>query len=295
MTRYLVTGGGGFIGRHLVARLMATQGNDVVSVGRSHDLTHRANAMAAFREAGSVDYVIHLADVQGDATWSASHATEQFLANGYMGLHVLDAWMQHQPSARFIGVSTLWAFPESIVDVRESDYWSGRMHVPTEHYGIAKKLLGVGIGAARRQRGMRGTMLVLGSVYGPADPTFHVIPSLIRRMRANPDALEILGDGTQTRDFIYVDDQIEGIVRHLDYDGDLLNIGSGSTHSVREVVDTLVRVLPYGGTVSYNPAKAAGVANRRMVVDAARAATGWPDNHRFLSLQDGLRRTVAAA
>lgn len=266
-----------------------------MSIGRRSDLTRRDNALAAFRDTAPVDYVIHLADVQGDATWSASHSAEQFLANHYIGLHVLDAWMQHQASARFVGVSSLWAFPETINEVRESDYWSGRMHEPTEHYGMAKKVLSVGLGAARRQLGLRGTMLVLGSVYGPHDPTFHVIPSLIRRMRANPDAIEIFGDGSQTRDFIYIDDQVEGIIRHLDYDGELLNIATGTTQSIRDVVDTLVRVMSYGGRVTYNASRAAGVASRRMVVDAARVATGWPDDHRFLSLEEGLRRTVSSA
>lgn len=294
MTRYLVTGGGGFIGRHLVARLRGDASHEVVTVGRSVDLTRRENALAAFRDAGPVDYIIHLADVQGDATWSAQHAAEQFLANHYIGLHVLDGWMQHQAQAQFVGVSSLWAFPESVVDVDEREYWNGRMHAPTEHYGFAKKLVGVGIGAARRQHGLRGTMLVLGSVYGPDDPTFHVIPSLIRRMRSQPDRLDVFGDGSQTRDFIYIDDQIEGIIRHLDHDGELLNIGSGRTYTIREVVEALVRVTAYAGEVHFDASKGAGVANRRMLVHAARAASGWPDNHQFVSLDEGLRRTVAA-
>jgi len=292
--RYLVTGGGGFIGRHLVGRLSGIPGNEVVTVGRGADLTQRDNALTAFADAGAVDYVIHLADVQGDAGWSSRHAAEQFLANHYIALHVLEAWMQHQPAARFVGVSSLWAFPEAVVEVRESDYWAGRMHGPTEHYGMAKKVLGVGIGAARRELGLRGTMLVLGSVYGPNDPTFHVIPSLIRRMLANPNALEIFGDGTQTRDFIYIDDQVEGIIRHLNHDGELLNIGSGTSYAIREVVDTLVRVMSYRGQVTFDAASEVGVRNRKMIVDAARVATGWPNNHEFVSLVEGLTRTVAA-
>lgn len=294
MTRYIVTGGGGFIGRHLVARLRSTSGNEVVTIGRSTDLTRRDRAVAAFRDAGEVDYVIHLADLQGDAVWSASHAAEQFLSNHYMALHAVDAWMQHQPQARFVGVNSLWAFPESVAEARESDFWSGRMHAPTEHYGMAKKVLAVGIGAARRQLGLRGTMLTLGSVYGPHDPTFHVIPSLVRRMLANPDKLDVAGDGSATRDFVYVDDQVEGIIRHLDFDGELLNIGSGSSVSILELVRTLVHVMAYRGRVSFEAARASGVVTRRINVDTARIFSGWPDNHQFVSLEEGLRRTVVS-
>jgi nucleoside-diphosphate-sugar epimerase len=296
LRRYLLTGGRGFIGRHLAPALRAREpGCEVICIGRETDLTVRDAAMGVFREAGRLDYVIHLADVSGDAKWSASHAVTQFLANSYIATHVIDAWTAHQPQARLVGLSTLWAYPERVVSAREDDYWDGRLHVPTEHYGLVKKLFGAGIGAARGERGARGTMLVLGSVYGPDDSTFHVIPSLIRRMRENPDRLEVFGDGTETRDFVYVDDQVEGIIRHLDYDGELLNIGSGAAYTIREVVECLVRLLPYRGQVVFQPAKADGVRQRRMDVSRATAATGWPGNVTLHSLDAGLAKTLAAS
>jgi nucleoside-diphosphate-sugar epimerase len=113
-------------------------------------------------------------------------------------------------------------------------------------------------------------------------------------MRANPATLEIIGDGSATRDFIYIDDQVEGILRHLDYDGDLLNIGSGSSTTIRNVVDTLIRVMNYKGQVNYNAHNSSGVMKRRMLIERARAESGWPDNHEFVSLEEGLRRTVAS-
>jgi nucleoside-diphosphate-sugar epimerase len=293
--RYLITGGYGFIGRHLSAALRQHDpAADVICTGLEADLTVRDTAMDLFRDCGSLDYIVHLADVAGDASWSQAHAVSQFLANSYMATHVIDAWTTHQPRARLVGMSTLWAYPERVVEAVEDRYWDGRLHVPTEHYGLVKKLFGAGIAAARRERGARGTMLVLGSVYGPGDATFHVIPSLIRRMRENVDRLEVFGDGTQTRDFIFVDDQVEGIVRHLDYDGDLLNIGSGVTHSIREVVACLARLMPYAGRIVFQAAKASGVRERRMDVTCATAATGWPANVALHSLDAGLAKTLAA-
>src|SRR5207248_11491754 len=113
----------------------------------------------------------------------------------------------------------------------------------------------------------KGTSLVLGSVYGPADRTTHVIPSLLRRMVENPDRLEIWGDGHDARDFIYIDDQVQGIIRHLDYDGDLLNIGSGRSHTIREAVAVLARLMDYRGEVIFNASKSTGSGDRRMKVD----------------------------
>jgi nucleoside-diphosphate-sugar epimerase len=293
--RYLITGGRGFIGRHLSAALhQHDPAADVICSGREADLTVRDTAMQLFRDCGRLDYIVHLADVAGDANWSQAHAVSQFLANSYMATHVIDAWTTQQPGARLVGMSTLWAYPERVVRAVEDGYWDGRLHVPTEHYGLVKKLFGAGIATARRERGAHGTMLVLGNVYGPNDSTFHVIPSLIRRMRENSALLEILGDGTQTRDFIFVDDQVSGIIRHLDYDGDLLNIGSGVTHSIRDVVECLVRLTSYTGRVVFNAGTAGGVSERRMDVTRATAATGWPANVALHSLEAGLAKTLAA-
>ncbi|MEO5803435.1 MAG: NAD-dependent epimerase/dehydratase family protein [Verrucomicrobiota bacterium] len=295
MSRYLITGGTGFIGKHLTRFLQKrTSEEDVVSVGSKFDLTNSAKAKELFQNFGKFDYIIHLADVQGDAKWSAQNAAMQFMANVKMSLKVLESWHLRQPQARLICLSTLWAYPETIVDVEEKDYWNGRMHRPTEHYGLNKKILGVGMDAYKRQHGLKGTSLVLGSVYGPEDLTTHVIPSILNRMKENPDRLEIWGDGTQTRDFIYIDDQVQGIFQHLDYNGELLNITSGKTHSIREVVEILVKLMDYKGKVIFDASKSVGVVNRRINISLARRTTGWPDNFKLHTLEEGLLITVKA-
>jgi GDP-L-fucose synthase len=294
MKRFLVTGAGGFIGKNLVRALRERPECEVVAAGRDFDLRSQAAARSLFSEHGRFDYILHAADVGGDVGWSKAHAGSQFLDNASMAVHVLEAWRAHQPDARLVGFSTLWAYPESLMEVREQDYWSGPMHAPVEHYGVVKKALGVGIAALRRQWGMKGTMLVLGNVYGPGDPSTRVIPSLVKRFRSNPDVLEVWGDGSQTRDFVYIDDQIEGVLRHLDCDVDLLNITTGEYHSIREVVHLLAELTGYGGRIVFLADKGAGVSSRSVSIERARAATGWPDNVRLHTLEEGLRKTLAS-
>jgi len=293
MSRFLVTGGRGFIGKNLTRFLQERCGdNAVTSVGREFDLREFLRVKELFQSSGAFDYIIHLADVQGDARWSAQNAATQFLANARISLNVLEGWHLWQPQARLICLSSLWAYPESVVEAVESEYWNGRMHRPTEHYGLNKKILGVGLESYKRQYGMLGTALVLGSVYGPEDSTTHVIPSLMSRMRQNPNLLEIWGDGTETRDFIYVEDQVRGIFEHRDYNGELLNISTGQTCSIRQAVEILARLMDYKGRIVFDAAKASGTAKRRINVSLASQTTGWPAQSKLHTLEEGLQKTV---
>lgn len=294
MSRYLITGGTGFIGRALAARLAAAHGPDrVLAVGRNFDLESAEGSDALFRSHGQFDHILHLADVQGNAEWSASHAADQLMRNTAITWNVLRCWRAFQPQARLVAFSSLWAYPEHVAVATEETYWAGRMHPATEHYGLGKKLLTVGIETHKRQFGMRGTTLVLGSVYGPGDSSTHVIPSLIRRISGATGPLAVLGNGRERRQFIFIDDQVEGILAHMHFDGDLLNVASESSHSIAEVVSTLAGLLRFSGEVVFDVRRPDSPAR---YLDSARARrlTGWPSAVR-IPLEDGLSRTVSAA
>ena len=111
-------------------------------------------------------------------------------------------------------------------------------------------------------------------------------------MRQNPDLLEIWGDGTETRDFIYIEDQVQGIFRHLDYNGELLNISSGKAYSIREVVEALTRLMNYKGKIVFDVSKATGAASRRINTALAGQTTGWPARFKLHTLEEGLQKTV---
>jgi nucleoside-diphosphate-sugar epimerase len=292
--RVLLTGATGFVGSHLARALRSSSNYSLTIVPRAVDLVDRQAVRAAFAAIEPVDYIIHAADLGGDARWASTHAATQLLINAGMSLNLLDAWRDFHRQARLVGLSSLWAYPASAIEVREERYWDGRMLEVTEHYGLSKKLLGTGIQAMQKEHGMRGTMLVLGNVYGPGDRSSRVVPSLIHRMLARPKTLEVWGDGTETRDFVYIDDQVEGILRHLDYDGDLLNVTTGKQASIREVVSILTRITNFKGEVSYSKANNIPTTSRHVCVDKATAISGWPGNYSCRTLEDGLERTVEA-
>ena len=293
MTRYLITGAHGFIGRHLTEFIRNNEpDSDVVPVGREYDLTDFTACTRLLQKSGPFDYVFHLADVTGNARWSASHSADQFFANAKISLNILEGVCKFQPYARLVGFSSLWAYPARVAWAREQDYWDGPLHESIQHYGLNKKFLGGGLQACKQQLKTKGTMLVLGSVYGPGDHSDHVIPSLIRRMKDNPNTLEVWGSGRQVRDFIYVEDQVRSIYLHRDFNGSLLNISGGQSYSIRNVVETLAKLLPYSGKIVYLSEQGVGEDERRMDMTLANQKTGWPGNYKLRSLKEGLLLTL---
>ena len=120
MKRVLVLGAGGFIGRNLV-RCLSVQGYDVVAPGRDLDLRHYEDCRVALR-GEPCDAIVHAADVSGNVAWSHAHAGDQLLSNAQMATAVLQAWHEEQPRAQLVGLSSLWAYPDSVAEVREADY-----------------------------------------------------------------------------------------------------------------------------------------------------------------------------
>lgn len=289
MPSAIVLGSGGFIGSALANSLRAMgwvlhcPGRDLVDLRNERD-------MWAALQVAPVDYIFHAADVGGDVAWSAANAGEQMLSNAQMAVNLLNGWKTLHSKARLVGFSSTWAYPNAFLTLDEDEYWNGPMHPDVAHYGVVKKLLGQGIAALSRQYGMKGCMHVLGNVYGPGDKSTRIIPSLIRRIRSDPNELEIYGDGSETRTFIFIDDQIEGIIQHRDHEG-LINVAAGQPHSVRQAVEMLVELTGYKGRVVYNAEKARGSHLRRLSTHKARSF-GWPRGFDLIPLREGLKLTL---
>ena len=298
--RIIVTGGAGFLGRHVVERLRRA-GADHVFVPRSaqFDLTREADIRRLLAQERP-DVVIHLAALVGGIGANLSNPATFLYKNLIMGAQLIENSFRGGDS-KFVMVGTICSYPKfTPVPFKEADLWNGYPEETNAPYGLAKKLLIVQLESYRRQFGFNGVNLLPVNLYGPGDnfdlQSSHVIPALIRKCveaRERGDkVLTVWGTGTPTREFLYVEDAARAI--HLAAEkletSDPVNVGSGDEISIAELARLIAHKTGFRGEIRLDPSQPDGQPRRCLDTTRAKELFGFKTE---VKLAEGLERTIA--
>lgn len=293
----LVTGGSGFLGRHVLRELRRREASAVYHPSSACDLRTIEGAEAAFAHRPQV--VIHLAAACGGIAANRAEPGRYLHDNALMALHVVEACRRHGVG-KLITVGSCCSYPKHCpVPFSEESLWDGYPEETNAPYGIAKRLL-LELGRAYRQQyGLNVVQLIPANLYGPGDhfepQTSHVIPGLIRKCAeaaaSGADSITLWGTGTPTRDFLYVEDAAEAIVLAAErlHWCEPMNVGTGIEVSIHDLANRVAWATGFGGRVAFDPSMPDGQPRRCLDVSRALEALGWTAR---TSLEEGLRRTV---
>ncbi len=296
----MVTGGAGFLGAEVVDELRRRGASDIVVPRSSRwDLTDPVATRALFAEARP-DLVLHLAARVGGIGANRRRPGTFFRDNMAMGLNVLEE-ARRAGTSKVVIAGTICAYPKfAPVPFREDDLWNGYPEETNAPYGVAKKALLVMAQAYRQEFGSNFVVLFPVNLYGPRDnfdlEDSHVIPAMIRKFvearLAGVAEVDLWGDGSPTREFLYVDDAARGIVDAAERydDPDPVNLGAGFEISMRDLATRIQTTAGYEGVVRWNPSQPNGQPRRMLDVSRARERFGFVAT---TSLDEGLARTIA--
>ena len=298
----LITGGTSFVGKNLVQKLNKLNTRYFVFGKKEFDLTKSEQSNAVMQVEGiKYDFIFHMAALQAAADWPMHHTGIQFYKNMLIHTNTLESWRKFHPRAKMIAIGSSCLFPGGIHKLREKDVDDGALHESVYSYGFTKKAALVGLKAYKDQYELQGTMPMFATLYGPQDDfnpkTAHVVSALIAKFcnakLHNLPEVQVWGDGTQTRELIYVEDQIEGLLMAAQYySGDAINIGSGIETTIRDLAETIRDITGYEGEIVYNTNKFVGVKHKVLDISKAKDLFGWTVNNRLHSLEEGLSKSV---
>ena len=297
--RICVTGGAGFLGTHLIRRLKEHGAREIfVPQYPEYDLVREADIVRMI-DTAKPDIIIHLAAKVGGIGANREKPGEFFYDNLMMGVQLIhQSWMKGVE--KFVAIGTICAYPKyTPIPFKEEDLWNGYPEETNAPYGLAKKMLLVQSQSYREQYGYNSIFLLPVNLYGPGDnfnpASSHVIPALIRKYLEAKEqgASEIIawGDGSPTREFIYVEDAAEGIALATERynSSEPVNIGSSFEISIKDLTETIARLTGFNGTIRWDTSKPNGQPRRKLDTTRAREAFGFEAKTDF---EDGLKRTI---
>ena len=297
--RVCVTGGAGFLGSFVVEKLRQRGATDIfVPLLQDYDLV-KGEDIRRMLDDSRPDTIIHLAAQVGGIGANQARPAEFFYNNLLMGAQLMhQAW--ERDVKKFVAIGTVCAYPKfTPVPFKEENLWNGYPEETNAPYGLAKKMLLVQSQAYRKQYGFNSIFLLPVNLYGPRDnfnpDSSHVIPALIRKcFEARQQGLEeivVWGDGSPTREFLYVEDAAEGILLAAEcYDGqEPVNLGSGSEISIKDLVQLITRLCGFSGRLVFDTSKPNGQPKRSLDTSRALEYFGFKAQVNF---EEGLRRTI---
>ena len=293
--KILVTGGTGFVGKHLIDNLINVRGvnEKLISTptSKDFDLNLYSNAQKVVK---GCDIVFNLVGDVGGSGYSRTHPATQFYKTLVPGLQVLEAAKEAKVE-KIVMVGSTCAYPENAPQpLHEADLYGGLPNPSLDGYGMAKRTLAFAAEIYRREFGLNVVVVLPNNAYGPGDDfdleSGHVIPSLIRRALTE-QALTIWGDGTPTRDFLYVKDFVEGVIlagEKLETSAPV-NLGSGKSISIKDLVSQIVALTNFKGKVVFEADKPQGMIKRSVDIARADKLLGFKPSW---TLRNGLKETI---
>ncbi|OGY96883.1 MAG: GDP-fucose synthetase [Candidatus Liptonbacteria bacterium GWB1_49_6] len=297
----LITGGAGFLGSNLTARLKKEgipEGRIFVSHFAEFDMRTLRDIRRVLDWA-KPNIIIHLAANVGGIGYNQAHPGELFYDNLIMGVRLIEE-ARKAGVEKFVALGTICAYPKfTPVPFKEEDLWNGYPEETNAPYGLAKKMMLVQAQAYRAQYGFNAIYLLPVNLYGPGDnfdpASSHVIPALIKKVydakKENRDYIDVWGTGKASREFLYVEDAAEGIALATErYDGsEPVNLGAGKEITIKDLIETICRIMDFKGELRWDVSKPDGQPRRMLDTSRAEREFGFKAKTSF---EEGLRKTI---
>lgn len=292
----LVTGGNGFLGRHLVKKIRELGAKVFTPGSDEYDLRIKENCRKVVK---GIDIVIHLAAKVGGIGFNLKYPANMFYDNLIMGAHLMEE-ARLSKVKKFVALGTICAYPKyTPVPFKEKNLWNGYPEETNAPYGLAKKMLLVQAQTYRKQYGFDAIYLLPVNLYGPGDKfdpsVSHVIPALIKKIseakKTGKNEITVWGTGNATREFLYVEDAVDGIIKATQfYDKpEPVNLGANFEISIKDLVNLICNLIGYKGKIIWNKKKPDGQPRRRLDTTLAKSEFDFEAKTDFV---EGLRRTI---